>query len=37
MLATYAATFLVYWVVLASWLPGSRLGAIADMFGRGMR
>lgn len=38
MLATYAATFLVYWVVLASWLPGSRLGVIADaMFGRGMR
>lgn len=22
MLATYAATFLVYWMVLASWLPG---------------
>jgi F0F1-type ATP synthase assembly protein I len=38
MLATYAATFLVYWAVLASWLPGSRLGVIADaMFGRGMR
>ena len=38
MLATYAATFLVYWIVLASWLPGSRLGGIADaMFGRGVR
>jgi ATP synthase protein I len=38
MLATYAATFLVYWLVLASWLPGSRLGVIVDaMFGRGMR
>jgi ATP synthase protein I len=24
MLATYAATFLVYWMVLASWLPGVR-------------
>ena len=28
MFATYAATFLVYFIVLASWLP---------MFGRGMR
>ena len=26
MLATYAATFLVYWVVLASLLPGVRAG-----------
>jgi ATP synthase protein I len=26
MLAAYAATFLVYWMVLASWLPGVRAG-----------
>jgi ATP synthase protein I len=26
MLATYAATFLVYWMVLASWLPAVRAG-----------
>jgi ATP synthase protein I len=26
MLTTYVATFLVYWVVLASWLPGMRAG-----------
>jgi F0F1-type ATP synthase assembly protein I len=26
MLATYMATFLVYWIVLASWLPGMRAG-----------
>jgi ATP synthase protein I len=26
MLTTYAATFVVYWVVLASWLPGMRAG-----------
>jgi ATP synthase protein I len=26
MLVTYVATFLVYWIVLASWLPGMRAG-----------
>ena len=26
MFAAYAATFLVYWIVLASWLPGMRSG-----------
>jgi ATP synthase protein I len=26
MLASYAATFLVYWIVLASWLPGVGAG-----------